>query len=197
MRRRPPLTGPDIGTRSPVASDPSTEAVAARFLEARRGRPMAAGPPSLARLLARHVQTKTNPKERGAAGIGIASLAARWTEIVGPRLAEVSRPDALRGEVLTLRVLPSAAPILAMRQTEILGHVRLAGLATVSRLKLVQAPLNRPGRGDSGGAAPAARVRPLDAAEVEALEVELERVGDRKLRAALRRLAKGVAGLDR
>lgn len=135
-----------------------------------------------------------------AAGRGVrrrafqqAQLETRWAEIVGPALARQCTPAALTGTgaglALELATSSAIAPRLAMIEVELIERVnRFLGGPVVARIRLRHA-LPVPADGDPAPAAAGsgqARPAPPPPAELRA-------IADPGLRAALERLAAGIA----
>jgi hypothetical protein len=166
--------------------DPEMESLATAYLTVKRGKHTWAGPPNLARLA-----TKILPQNERGGGVGVRQLQARWSEIVGEKIATISQPDLIKGETLVIKVVAAAAPMLMMRSDEIIGLVRLAGAAKIKKLSFIRAPLTK------GPSTPAPRTkRPLDAMEQRALDEKLKQVQSPELRAALKRLADATSDID-
>jgi hypothetical protein len=175
----PNLTKPNL--------DPLTETLATSWLTQRRGKPQWSGPPSLAKLANRII-----PQNERSGGVGVAQLQARWAEIVGEKIASISQPDLIKGEILVIKVAAAAAPMMVMRSDEIVGLVRLAGAAKIKKLTFIRAPLTKP-----KAANPAQRTkRPLDAREQRVLDQQLAQVDTPDLKAALKRLADATSDID-
>jgi hypothetical protein len=166
--------------------NPEMESLATTYLSAKRGKPQWAGPPSLARLA-----TKILPQNERSGGVGLAQLQARWSEIVGEKIATISQPDLIKGETLVVKVVAAAAPMMAMRSDEIIGLVRLAGAAKIKKLTFIRAPLTKP-----NVAKPKVTKRPLDAREQRDLDQHLAKVDAPDLKAALKRLADATSDID-
>ena len=127
-------------------------------------------------------------------GLGAAQLLMNWREIMGPELADTTRPERLsfpRGErrdgTLRLRVAPGAALELQHRAQQVLERINgFFGYRAVERLALVQGKLPpRP--------APPAPPRPLAPAESANLARRVGLVPEGELRDALARLGEAVA----
>jgi hypothetical protein len=166
--------------------DPLTETLATGWLTARRGKPQWAGPPSLAKLA-----TRILPQSERTGGVGVVQLQARWSEIVGEKIASVSQPDLIKGETLVVKVAAAAAPLMAMRSDEIIGLVRLAGAAKIKKLTFIRAPITKP-----SATKPNKSKRPLNAQEQRELDQKLQHVTQIDLRAALKRLADATSDID-
>jgi hypothetical protein len=131
-------------------------------------------------------------------GKGAGALEPRWREIVGDRLARVTRPQKLtrgkagQGGTLELRVAGPAALLVQHQSAEILERVNLfLGPGSVERLRIAQGPVaplpsasDRPVRADR-------RPPPLDAAAEAELTRSLDEAPD-GLKAALTRLGREV-----
>jgi hypothetical protein len=166
--------------------DASLEVAATAWLSQRRGKPVWAGPPPVARLIANLV-----PQDQVKSGMTARELQARWAEIVGDKIATICQPDQIKGETLFLKVVAAAAPLLSMRSAEIVGLVRLAGASKIKKLSLVRAPLKQAAK------APATTTkRKLNATEQRKLDEQLEQVTQPSLKAALTRLAEATASID-
>ncbi|MFJ6024804.1 DUF721 domain-containing protein [Brevundimonas sp. NPDC092305] len=84
----------------------------------------------------------------GKFGRGSGALEARWREIVGDRLARVTRPQKLTkgrgnaGGVLELRVAGPAALLVQHQSEDILQRVNLfLGAGSVEKLRIAQGPV--------------------------------------------------------
>lgn len=166
--------------------DPLTETLATGWLTSRRGKPQWSGPPSLAKLANRIL-----PQNERSGGVGVAQLQARWSEIVGEKIATISQPDLIKGETLVIKVAAAAAPLLVMRSDEIIGLVRLAGAAKIKKLTFIRAPIVK------ATATKAIKTkRPLNAQEQRELDRKLQSVTEPDLKAALRRLADATNDID-
>jgi hypothetical protein len=166
--------------------DPLTESLATSWLTNRRGKPQWSGPPTLAKLTTRLI-----PQTERSGGVGVAQLQARWSEIVGEKIASISQPDLIKGETLVVKVAAAAAPLMAMRSDEIIGLVRLAGAAKIKKLTFIRAPLTKP-----TASKPNKSKRPLNAREQRELDQKLQNVVEDDLKAALKRLADATSDLD-
>jgi hypothetical protein len=170
--------------------DPLTESLATSWLTVRRGKPQWSGPPTLAKLT-----TRLLPQTERSGGVGVAQLQARWSEIVGEKIASISQPDLIKGETLVVKVAAAAAPLMVMRSEEIIGLVRLAGAAKIKKLTFIRAPLTKPIALSANGK-PTRTKRPLNAQEQRELDVKLQYVVQDDLKAALKRLADATSDID-
>ena len=162
------------------------EALAAQWLEARRGRAPYAGPPRLGL----HVR-KAAPRKALSGRPTLKSLQRRWEEIVGPETAAVAAPEKLsfgaRGEAtLTLRCIGAAAAMLQARAGMIADRLSLAapGLAG-ARIVLVQGLVRK--------APPRPPPREPGPADIEAAAAGLDGVREPGLKAALARIGARIA----
>jgi hypothetical protein len=116
------------------------------------------------------------------------TLASRWAEIVGQRLASVTSPVKVSrgrtGGVLHLRATSAAAPMIQHAAEHIMERVNLASGSKIKSLRIVQtsAPVKLTVQ----------RPRPLAPAEREALVRVLAPVRNAALRAALAELGESV-----
>lgn len=165
--------------------DPRLEDGAQRYLAARRGQDATRPAPRAIAPAAKVL----SPLLRDI-GLTLAELEARWREIVGEKLAQLTQPEKLSGyeenRTLLLRAHAAVAPLVQHQAGLILERLRLAG-ADVMKLKILHgAPLKRP-------ANVAPLQRDLDPSQVRLLEIGLEPIQDAALRAALRRLGLAVS----
>lgn len=181
-----------------MARDLPTESETREILSRRRTRPAPRPLPPAGRALAPLIKELDQKFGRGAG-----ALEPRWREIVGDRLACVTRPQKLTkgragpngeklGGTLELRVAGPAALLVQHQSADILARVNLfLGPGAVDRLRIAQGPVKPP-------AAPAAstrggprRIDPPDAAAEADLARSLEPAPD-ALKAALARLGRAV-----
>jgi hypothetical protein len=167
--------------------DPIEEARARVRLRYMRGR--AAKPPmAQIGLAAERLARKSGGKKLPP----IQVLQARWREIAGEQLYKFCRPEKLSGgkdgRVLTLRVLPQAAPMVQHQSETIRQRVSIAAGGDVTSIRLVQGALKT-------GETPKPRrmARPLTAKERAELEASTANIADDRLRAAI--VALGAAML--
>lgn len=170
-----------------------TDAEVRDILSRKRTRPAPRPAPPAGRALTKMVRELD---ERFGKGAG--ALEPRWREIVGERLARVTRPQKLtrgkpgQGGTLELRVAGPAALLVQHQSAEILERVNLfLGPGSVERLRIAQGPVaplqsspDKPKRVDR-------RPPPLDAAAEAELVKSLEPASDR-LKSALARLGREV-----
>ena len=128
-------------------------------------------------------------------------LIASWEEIVGERHASLSRPEKLNWprraddedafEPATLVVACDGGHALFMQHdsTEVLASVNdYFGFTAVSKLKLVQKPLNNVQRRNPNGT-PRGE---LAQAKAEKLDAMVENIDNDQIKQALKKLGKGV-----
>ena len=113
------------------------------ILSRRRTRPLPRPAPRAGRALQKLIKDLDDKFGRGPG-----ALEARWREIVGERLARVSRPQKLtkgRGGAagtLELRVVGAAALLVQHQSEDILQRVNLfLGAGTVDKLRIAQGPV--------------------------------------------------------
>lgn len=148
-----------------------------------RAVPVYRGPRTLGHMLARSLRPVL--KEAGPASD---TLASRWAEIVGERLAKVTAPVRVSrgkaGGVLYLRAPSAAAPMIQHAAEHILERVNLASGSKVKTIRIIHT------------AAPAhvsaPRPRALSPAEREALFRSLALVHTPAVRSALEELGKAI-----
>jgi hypothetical protein len=129
-------------------------------------------------------------------GRGASALEPRWREIVGDRLARVTRPQKLTkgrggGGTLELRVAGPAALLVQHQAEDILQRVNLfLGAGSVDKLRIAQGPVKPP---PEIAAAPKRRpaAQPLAAHEEAALKAAVAEAPD-MLKGPLERLGRAV-----
>ena len=174
-----------------------TDAEVREILSRRRTRPAPRPAPRAGKALTPLIKKLDEQFGRGAG-----ALEPRWREIVGDRLARVTRPqkltrgkagpDGARGGTLELRVAGPAALLVQHQSAEILERVNLfLGPGSVERLRISQGPVKpltspaaRPTRAER-------QAPPLDAAAEAELARSIEAAPDR-LKSALSRLGREV-----
>lgn len=178
------MSGPD-SARKALRDNWDERAALARLAEVRAtppARPMPAMDKALRRALAPIL------KEAGPAP---STLAARWEEIVGPRLAAVTEPlrvaPGKNGATLHLRAPSAAAPMIQHAAEHIMEKVALATGAKIKALKVVQtsAPASRAAR-------PVKPPRLLTPEERLELDRSLAPIQTPAIRDALERLGEAV-----
>lgn len=171
-----------------------TESEAREILARRRTRPQLRPPPPAGRSLAPLIKKLDDQFGRGAG-----ALEPRWREIVGERLARVTRPQKLTtgrggsGGTLELRVSGPAALLVQHQSEDIIQRVNLfLGAGSVEKLRIAQGPV-KPLPVNSAKPRPRSRaVLPPLPASVEAdLASAIEDAPDR-LKAALQKLGRAV-----
>lgn len=131
-------------------------------------------------------------------GFAQAHILANWTDIAGPLLAEYCAPERLAGSrgiegaTLTIRADGPVALELRHLEPQIIERINAYyGYRAVARLKLIQGPLpvkSRPAR---------RRLRPLTAAERQALAQSLDFIDEPPLKTALEKLGERILGTSR
>lgn len=175
---------------------PTTEEARA-ILASRRTRPAFRPPPRVGRALAAYVKVLDERFGQGADG-----LKARWSEIVGERLASRTEPVKLvkgrQGQpgALEIRVDGPMAALIQHQGPEILARAGLfLGPGVVDRLRIVQGPVRPKASESRPGVAAKARRRPaqpLDAAAEAELAASLANATEGPLRSALLKLGREV-----
>ena len=171
-----------------------TDAEAREILSRRRTRPAPRPTPKAGRALQGLIKELD-----GKFGRGAIALEPRWREIVGDRLARVTRPQKLTkgrggaGGTLELRVAGPAALLVQHQSEDILARVNLfLGPGSVDRLRIAQGPVKPP---SDIAAAPQRRpaARPLPAHEEADLKAALDAAPE-ALKGPLERLGRAVLG---
>ncbi len=125
------------------------------------------------------------------AGPAPGTLAARWPEIVGERLAAVTEPVKVTpgrgGATLTIRAPSAAAPMIQHAADHIIQRVNLTGAASVKTLKIIQTSA----RSKAKTAPPQATMTRAERAD---LDRQLEGVETPAIRKALGDLGEAVLG---
>lgn len=121
-------------------------------------------------------------------GPGISMLEDQWSDLLGPRLAGLSAPVKLSGtkagQVLTIEIVPAAAPVFQHQSETLKSSINAATGLKLRDLKFIQ----KVPTAKQKGSAP---TKPLALNEKRELEAPLEGVQSSHLRKAL--LAFGVA----
>lgn len=176
--------------RRPLPTDDEVREILSR----RRTRPAPRPAPKAGRALQGLIKELDAKLGRGAG-----ALEPRWREIVGERLARVTRPQKLskgrdgKGGTLELRVAGPAALLVQHQSEEILQRVNLfLGPGSVEKLRIAQGPV----KPLADAPAPPRRkaVQPPLPAAVEAeLKTSVETAPD-PLKGPLERLGRAVLG---
>lgn len=123
-------------------------------------------------------------------------LQARWLEIAGEQLYRYSHPEKISaskdGRILTLRVVPQAAPIVQHQSETLRQRVSVAAGGDITGIRIVQGPISR-------GAETITyrrKSRALTADEAKTLEDGAGRIENPRLRAAFVALGKAVLSAD-
>ena len=170
-----------------------TDAEVREILSRRRTRPAPRPAPRAGRALQKLIKELDDKFGKGAS-----ALEPRWREIVGDRLAGVSRPQKLtkgrdgQGGTLELRVAGPAALLVQHQADDILARVNLfLGAGAVSKLRIAQGPV----KPLPAASAPARRTStpapPLPASAEAGLSASIEGAPD-ALKSALQKLGRAV-----
>ena len=128
-------------------------------------------------------------------GPGLPLIQRRWQDLVGPRLAKLSRPVKLTGKkeerILTLEILPSASPIFQHQNEMLKQRLAAACGGFLKDIKLVQKAST--GRSPTGKAASP----PLSARDREEIKAGLDEIKNPQLSAALLAFGEAVYTQDR
>jgi hypothetical protein len=123
-------------------------------------------------------------------------LQARWREIAGDQIWRFSQPEKISssgdGRVLTLRVVPQAAPLVQHQSETIRQRVSVAAGGDITGIRIVQGPVAR--GADTVVYRP--RSRPLTPEEVASVESGASKIENTRLRAAIVALGKAVLSAD-
>ncbi len=169
-----------------------TDAEAREILSRRRTRPAPRPAPKAGRALQGLIKDLDQKFGRGAG-----ALEPRWREIVGDRLARVTRPQKLTrgrdgaGGTLELRVAGPAALLVQHQSEDILQRVNLfLGAGSVDKLRIAQGPVRPPSDTPSPASRPA-RPAPLPAAVEADLKQSVRNAAD-PLKGPLEQLGRAV-----
>ena len=123
------------------------------------------------------------------AGPAPGTLAARWPEIVGERLAKITEPVKVTpgrgGATLTIRAPSAAAPMIQHARDHIIERVNLTGAAKIKDLRIVQTL-------SPNQAKPPGRPRPLTREEHARLSHDLAAIETPAIRNALAGLGEAI-----
>ena len=172
-----------------------TDAEVREILSRRRTRPAPRPAPKAGRALQGLIKELDAKFGRGAS-----ALEPRWREIVGDRLARVTRPQKLSkgrggaGGTLELRVAGAAALLVQHQSEDIIQRVNLfLGAGTVDKLRIAQGPVRPPTDLAAPPARHAAAAAPLPAHEEAELKASVAKAAD-PLKGPLERLGRAVLG---
>jgi len=169
MKRKPLTSTPNRRRIARTARTQRDEADAARWLSEHRGKAAIAPPPSAGRAASRLIK----PLSKQFSGPSLSELETHWSAIVGPQLANFTRPEKFQGgaagSTLVIRARGPAAALAEAQSAQILARVASYSGKQPKKLKIVQGPLRdtpvrakpRPNRITKVKAAPA-RPRTLD-----------------------------------
>lgn len=125
----------------------------------------------------------------------IQMLRQRWREIAGEQLYKYCRPERLSGgkdgRVLTLLVVPQAAPMVQHQSETLRQRVSVSAGGDITAIKIKQGAL-----GNEPAKPMRRKSRPLTRAEREALQESAARIQDDKLRAAIVALGEAMLTAD-
>jgi len=171
-----------------------TDAEVREILSRRRTRPAPRPAPKAGRALQGLIKELDAKFGRGAS-----ALEPRWTEIVGERLARVTRPQKLSkgrggaGGTLELRVAGPAALLVQHQSDDILQRVNLfLGPGSVEKLRIAQGPV-KPPVGLASPVRPRSAARPLPARQEAELKASVADAPG-PLKGPLERLGRAVLG---
>ena len=171
-----------------------TDAEAREILSRRRTRPAPRPAPRAGRALQGLIKDLDAKFGRGAS-----ALEPRWVEIVGERLARVTRPQKLTkgrngaGGTLELRVAGPAALLVQHQSEDILQRVNLfLGPGSVEKLRIAQGPV-KPLAGLAAPVRARTTQRPLPAHQEAELKASLTDAPE-SLKGSLERLGRAVLG---
>lgn len=169
-----------------------TDAEAREILSRRRTRPAPRPAPRAGRALQGLIKELDQKFGRGAG-----ALEPRWREIVGERLARVTRPQKLTrgrdgaGGTLELRVAGPAALLVQHQSEDILQRVNLfLGAGSVDKLRIAQGPV-KPLPDATLPARKPVKAAPLPAAAEAELKESVRKAAD-PLQGPLERLGRAV-----
>lgn len=123
-------------------------------------------------------------------------LQARWRQIAGDQIWRFSHPEKLSsnkdGRILTLRVIPQAAPLVQHQSETLRQRISVAAGGDITGIRIVQGPIQR-------GAETIAYNRPpraLSADEKAVIKSKADPIENPRLRAAIVALGKAVLSAD-
>lgn len=123
-------------------------------------------------------------------------LQARWRQIAGDQLWRYCHPDKLSstkdGRILTLKVVPQAAPIVQHQSETLRQRVSVATGGDLTAIRIVQGPIQRGAETLAWKRPP----RPLTPDENAAIEGKAKPIENPRLRAAIVALGKAVLSAD-
>jgi len=140
--KRPPLTS--TPNRHVIARGRRTardQADASAWLGENRGRAQIKPPPSAGRAASKLIK----PLAKQFSGPSVSELDQHWPEIVGPQLAQFTKPEKFQGGAagssLVIRARGPAAALVEAQSAQILSRVANYSGKQPKRLKIVQGPL--------------------------------------------------------
>ena len=166
--------------------DPIAEARAQVKLRYSRARPVRAPMKTLG-LAAQRVGRKAGTAKLAP----LKQLQVNWREIVGEKLWRWCHPEKITaskdGRILTLTVLPQAAPLIQHQSEIIRQRVSVAAGGNITGIRIVQGPVRRSGPGEYQR-----RWRNLTPAEKADIAARAESADNLRLRAAIVALGEAV-----
>ncbi|MFN7055289.1 DUF721 domain-containing protein [Hyphomonas sp.] len=166
--------------------DPIAEAQARVKLRYSRAKPV--------RMPARSLSLSAERVTRKAGSVRLAPLKylqIHWRQIAGEQIWRWSQPEKITaskdGRVLTLTVLPQAAPLIQHQSETIRQRISVAAGGDITRIRIVQGTVRRTGPGEFQR-----RARSLTAAETAHIAEKAAPVADLRLRAAIVALGEAV-----
>lgn len=138
MKRPPRTSTPNRHLIARRTGDPRDEAEATEWMKAHRGRAAIKPPPTAGRA----VNALIKPLAKQFSGPTRHELDAQWSEIVGPQLAQFTRPEKYQGGALVVRARGPAAALVEAQSAQILARVATYSGKKPQKLKIIQGPLN-------------------------------------------------------
>lgn len=183
---KPPALPPPGRHDGKTPLDAREEAFARIRLRHARARASYPHAPSLGKIARRVSRKATKGK-----GSSLARLRDQWPEIVGEEIAALCRPEKMAntkaGRILTLLVMPAAAPLIQHQSETIRQRVSVAAGGDITGLKLVQ---GQPGALKRRTIS--APTRQLTATELADLEASARNITDLALHEAIVALGRAV-----
>ncbi|MBB36123.1 MAG: hypothetical protein CME88_15700 [Hirschia sp.] len=122
---------------TPEQQDALEEREALRKLQFRRGKPIR----SMSAPLSRTIVKSVLPQLKDT-GVSVGVLATNWAEIVGPRLAGLTRPVKITrgktGRVLVIEAPSAAAPMIQHQSGIIIQRAKLGGGGQIKAIRIQQ-----------------------------------------------------------
>ena len=173
---------------SQAEMDAIEEKEALRKLQARRGKPVRTTAEPVSRTVIKDILPLM--KDYGATA---GALEANWQEIVGPRLANVTRPVKITrgktGRVLVIEAPSAAAPMIQHQSGLIIERAKLGGAGDIKAIKIQQTK-TKPSAAKA--TSKNKRARTLSEDERVQLDSGLAEIESTDLRAALAKLGEAI-----